>query len=303
MNYLDLLYIALYGFIDSISFHKTIPLLVNNFEVLTCVGKILGANLLLLVGSNLMFENLIHPSIAYYSQNGLGNMTNITISTIFQVMWLVPMYVICYGCSTLWYQDLSNLIDSSRSKKTKVDPKNNSAAQKVYANLIWLFTFIEFQLLFNAIPGLCSTLVAWFCGNKTTFMSIILHSLSNSSHIIGIIVQSYLYGWYSFDPHWLSLGLEPDTRFSILESKFIYFIGFGAPYSLLMKSTSFFVGYGIFLALFPFSIILGSLSDCELPYRQFKSLKTSGQILKLPKIVTKRMLQLLNAPKAKKRIA
>jgi hypothetical protein len=52
-----------------------------------------------------------------------------------------------------------------------------------------------------------------------------------------------------------------------METHWSYFFGFGLPYTILMRSTSFFVGYGVFLALFPFCIILGSTTDFTLAYR------------------------------------
>ena len=41
------------------------------------------------------------------------------------------------------------------------------------------------------------------------------------------------------------------------------YVGFGIPYTLLVKNVSFFVGYGSYMALFPFCIMLGGISDYE----------------------------------------
>jgi hypothetical protein len=61
--------------------------------------------------------------------------------------------------------------------------------------------------------------------------------------------------------------VDPDSRFGIIEKHWCYFLGFGAPYTLLNKTTSLFVGYGLFLALFPFCIMLGGMSDYTAPYK------------------------------------
>jgi hypothetical protein len=53
-----------------------------------------------------------------------------------------------------------------------------------------------------------------------------------------------------------------------MERHWAYFIGFGFPYVVLIKSTSFFFGFGAFLAIFPVCIMLGSVSDFQLPYRK-----------------------------------
>ena len=70
---------------------------------------------------------------------------------------------------------------------------------------------------------------------------------------------SYLYSYLIYGR--ISSGADPDTRFSRVEKFWPYFLGFGLPYLLLMKLTDFYVGYGLFLALFPFCIMLGSIYD------------------------------------------
>ena len=72
----------------------------------------------------------------------------------------------------------------------------------------------------------------------------------------------------------ISSGADPDTRFSRVEKFWPYFLGFGLPYLLLMKLTDFYVGYGLFLALFPFCIMLGSIYD----YRIAPSYTSEGTV-------------------------
>jgi hypothetical protein len=54
----------------------------------------------------------------------------------------------------------------------------------------------------------------------------------------------------------------------IMERHYAYFIGFGFPYVILIKVTNFFIGYGLFLAAFPFMIILGGICDYKAPYQE-----------------------------------
>jgi hypothetical protein len=61
--------------------------------------------------------------------------------------------------------------------------------------------------------------------------------------------------------------VDTDVRLAIIERHWAYFFGFGLPYVLMLRYTSFFVGYGLFLALFPFCIMMGSLSDYSAPYQ------------------------------------
>jgi hypothetical protein len=72
-----------------------------------------------------------------------------------------------------------------------------------------------------------------------------------------------------FELYRISNDVDADTRLTIIETHWPYFLGFGLPYVLLFKFTSFFIGYGIFLAIFPFGIMMGSLSDYKEPYLYF----------------------------------
>ena len=131
------------------------------------------------------------------------------------------------------------------------------------------------------------------------FKSFVLMLVSQSitlTHVLGWVLMSVMYGWYAFDAHWITANVDPDTRFKIIEKHWAYFLGnekthprtsihtlcystltlpnvfepsspppsgFGFPYTLLVKHVSFFVGYGSYMALFPFCIMLGGISDYE----------------------------------------
>jgi hypothetical protein len=63
----------------------------------------------------------------------------------------------------------------------------------------------------------------------------------------------------------------------LLEKYIFYFAGFGTPFLIINRMTSFLTGFGIFLTLFPFAVILGS----TLNYRKLTEEKM-GEISEAP---------------------
>ena len=53
------------GVLDSLSYHRTIPILVNCRPVLLIVAQVLAANLFLLVGSVMIYHKGLSPALAY----------------------------------------------------------------------------------------------------------------------------------------------------------------------------------------------------------------------------------------------
>jgi hypothetical protein len=81
-----------------------------------------------------------------------------------------------------------------------------------------------------------------------------------------------LYGWYPYDMIWLSNPSPASTSgssasaslvpfYNRVEVYWLYFLGYGLPYALLFRYSSFFVGYGVYLMLFPLSIMMSCVSD------------------------------------------
>ena len=79
---------------------------------------------------------------------------------------------------------------------------------------------------------------------KLVVLKKILTSLFETLNIIsvflGLVMTSIMYGWYGFEPQWIASDLTPDTKFTIIEKHFAYFLGFGFPYAVLNKVISLF---------------------------------------------------------------
>ena len=228
---------------------------------------------------------------------------------MYQSLWLLPICGLCYGCSMAWYQDLADSTYRYLQGVPKSTSLTKSVGQALYGTLVWLSAFIQVKLLAALIPLLCVQLAGGvdilFSGWTAAAMAVgtagaadneivsfsttlvvlgssialgIKHSLqlwikafALLSRTAGLSLMCLMYGWYGFDPKWIAAGLDPDERFGILERHWAYFMGFGLPYVVLMETTPFFTGYGIFLGLFPFCIMLGSVCNFTEPYSQYSS--------------------------------
>ena len=289
------------GFIDSLRIYRTLPLLVNSSTILNIVFKIIGANCVLLFGSIVLFHKAITPGLSYLAgSNALNEQDSKAISgvvgAIFYALFVVPIYVLCYSTSMVWYQELAD--EMFRSKKKAPPPRLKAVVDGMYGTVVWLCLFMQLQLLNTVLPmllaqlhsfldlviagsspitGVAAALPSSTAASAARLLELLLPHIKTSvllcvsnasvlTRALGWLLMSILYGWYGFDPHWIADNVDPDTRFKIMEKHWAYFAGFGLPYTLLVKGTGFFVGYGGYLALFPFCIMLGGISDYAEPY-------------------------------------
>mmetsp|Transcript_13410 Transcript_13410/g.12144 ORF Transcript_13410/g.12144 Transcript_13410/m.12144 type:complete len:331 (-) Transcript_13410:7-999(-) len=295
------------GLNDSLSIQKSIMLVCSDSVILFNTFKIVAMNLALLLGSISMYEGGILPFLisngGIFDKQQKESKYNVVIIentafTLYHFFWIIPIYFLCYGCSITWYQELSDIV-FYKLNGTKVNKDvKKSISESIYATFVWLFTFIEVQLLTIFIPTVIITFSA-LINPRFTILITILKSFAYSFKMVGSTIMSILYGWYGFDSYWVSKGFTPDERYKKIESNWLYLFGFGLPYVVIIKTTSFFVGYGIFLALFPFCIIQGALSDKDFDKAIVNS-PPNLNLFYLPKYITLNMLKSFKINKVNK---
>lgn len=209
---------------DSLSFHRTLRLLVNNSNVALITAKILATNGLLLIGSHFLFHRGILPLVhlindrdSFFASNThLITFTDSIIWLIFKALWLFPICILCYVGSLIWYQELADHTYSylKGTQKVSIAKKAGSA---LYGTLIWLFIYVEVQLLTVLTPTIFNNIhpyVELFFSRidssypYLTPLNSILRQISFTSvSTLSFLLQSYgyllmclLYGWYAFDP-------------------------------------------------------------------------------------------------------
>jgi len=282
------------GVIDSLSFHKTLKFLVNSNEIATDVVQCILANGVLLLGSVFLFHKGLAPVTKLLRQElvnevdhteipGIASLTELSVWSFYHVLWVFPVWVLCYVCSYSWYQSIAHNCYRLQNGSAKEIQAQRALVTGVYATLVWGCAYLQTLLFDKLLPFMLSHLarMATFLATSShlplgreLFETLVeftvafpLHVLSVASRAIGLILMSIIYGWYGFDMIWTADGKEPYTRYSRVEKHWLYFLGFGCPYVILFKSSSFFVGYGIYLLLFPFTIMLSSLSNQREAYK------------------------------------
>ena len=255
-------YLFLYvsGLIDAISIHQTLPTFFQSPEIGIIVLKILGANVGLIVGSEIFFHRAISPFLNTMSNNVLDlqdiQQYQSFVYLIYQALWLVPICVLCYACCLVWYQEIADSIEKSnkKGKENSLSPIK-SVQNNLYAFLTWLFAFLQAQLLTQLFPSVSNSIwslivnlvasseeissnsILSFQSTTTeVFLTsftirklllngiyLLLSMLKFYSLTLGFIMMSILYAWYAFDPSFISSGKKATERFLIMEKYFIIF--------------------------------------------------------------------------------
>lgn len=264
------------GLADALSFHKTIPELVNNPIALSVFGKILGANAGLILGSIFLYHKGISPLLDVIGENALDLQNKQQFDSLmwfaFRWLWLGPVCVLCYSCCLAWYNELGDSLKKGKVEKSSKS-KINEGLYSIYALIVWALAFVQLQILSNVVPAMLNAVTA-FVENAIAIDLLkrmlvhILRILGAGNQALNLLLMTTLYGWYAFDPTWIARGVNPDERFGRIHKHWAYFLGFGLPFTMLNKGTSFFIGFSTFLMVFPLSIILGSKLDYTLPYKQ-----------------------------------
>lgn len=275
------------GVFDSLSIHKTLKFLVNSTAIAQDVAQCILANGVLLLGSIFLFHKAVMPLTSFLREEiaeseisdseTLSSIADVSVWSFYHVLWILPIWLLCYACSYGWYQSIAlNSYQMQRGTPKDIGVQK-TVTTGVYATVVWALAFIQIIVFDKVLPLIISSTVQvvlillksvdtplgidFFTSIIGTSVVFPLNLLGLASQVFGICLMGVMYGWYGFDMIWASDGLDPSKRYSILERHWLYFLGFGMPYVVLVKFTSFFVGYGVYLLLFPFTILISAVSS------------------------------------------
>ncbi|CAM9473077.1 unnamed protein product, partial [Ectocarpus fasciculatus] len=241
------------GFTDSVSLHRSIPVLSRDKAILTALAKCLAVNTILLLGSLYAHDSVFLPATAIISDfmsngdpdvgAGVYDFSGQCLTVIYTSCWVVPIWGLCYLLSLQWYQDIAQELaqrknSASGKSKPKIDIKNQIVKE-------------------------CYVFVAAVAAATLSCIRMVSNSVRYASRACGFILQSVCYGWYGFDYHWSAAGDDYKLRFKRVEDHWAYFVGYGLPYVLVISQSTFFVGFGIYLILFPIALILSAESNFQ----------------------------------------
>jgi hypothetical protein len=261
------------------------------------------ANGCLLLGSVFLFHYFIEPVsqlLTPDSSTGGSSMTSMSVWSFYHLLWVLPIWSLCYVVSLGCYQSIADEVFRLQQQQRRrrggaaagsplpVDVKR-SISGTVYSAFVWVFMFLLLRLFDLLLPALLDhtsrlLLDHTAAGALSEEPLSLSPSLSLSSLLLGLplrlssllsrgfglVLGGVVYGWYGFDMAWIAGGWEPEQRFRAVEEHWAYFLGFGVPYVLLLQSTSFFLGYGLYLMLFPFTLMLGAVSDYQQHYHSHR---------------------------------
>lgn len=285
----EVLSLVALGFTDSVSLHRSIPVLSRDKAILTALAKCLAVNTILLLGSLYAHDSVLLPATAIISDfmsngdpdvgAGVYDFSGQCLTVIYTSCWVVPIWGLCYLLSLQWYQDIAQELaqrknSASGKSKPKIDIKNQ-IVKECYVFVAWLVLYSATAALLVGVPKI-ATLAAHVAEVSLSYFSdsavaaatlscirMVSNSVRYASRACGFILQSVCYGWYGFDYHWSAAGDDYKLRFKRVEDHWAYFVGYGLPYVLVISQSTFFVGFGIYLILFPIALILSAESNFQ----------------------------------------
>uniref|UniRef100_A0A1B0CYH4 Etoposide-induced protein 2.4 n=1 Tax=Phlebotomus papatasi TaxID=29031 RepID=A0A1B0CYH4_PHLPP len=133
------------------------------------------------------------------------------LSLIFQMIWVLPLFLLTKIVNSLWFQDIAD----SAYKFRKGRPQLIPSISKLFADT--LFSLIV-QGLFLAQSMLVSLLPISYVGS-----------------ILCFVHMSLLYSLYSFEYKWCNMGWELHKRLTYIEYNWPYFVGFGVPLAIVTQ--------------------------------------------------------------------
>ncbi|XP_045139186.1 etoposide-induced protein 2.4 homolog isoform X1 [Portunus trituberculatus] len=190
--------------------------------------------------SLLFFEYVLLPGLSAIMGHFLGSGEESTIwnhvhpvlSTLFNLFWLLPIFILSRIINTIWFQDIAD----SAYRQRQGQPQLISSLSKMVAD-IFISIFIQFLFLMQA-----SLLRMLPIAILNTFLS--------GLHLC------LLQALYAFEYRWFNMGWELYKRLSYIEANWPYFVGFGFPLAAItMYPSSIYLSGCLFSLLFPIFII------------------------------------------------
>lgn len=272
------------GLLDAVSFHKLIPLLSQCDAARNHLIRILFSNIGVFLGMHQMMLRVITPA-----QSLPMDQWKTLLPHLF---WTVPLYLICYTYSVERYQKMVDMCYRHLRGKSADQPIAKKVENGLLGTFVWLFLFLQGWLLVNVTPLATAHLKSYRL-EQVNAGAVLLDWVF--AFLAANVVQWILYAWYLNDNYWIACNYTLDDRIALLETRWVYFLGYGFPLVLLGKFLPFFVNYGLFLLIFPFGVVLACVTDSEHPYLTNKTEKTglvSWQNMPLPIFYFPRQLTL-----------
>lgn len=151
-------------------------------------------------------------------------------STILLVCWLVPLYLYSVFCNAVWHDAIATRMLQQPKKRVAAVASSPTPSSGI-ADAVYRV------VVYNAMLGLSvlSAYVPFYVGP-----------------VLQAVLYSLLYGSYCFEFKWKAEGWSAEECLEYLDQRWLYFVGFGSPLTLLgYTQASFFSAYPLTSVLVP----------------------------------------------------
>lgn len=204
--------------------------------------RCLVLNGFLFVGFHLFFTYFTKPFIQQLlavdspTSTGLQSLSVVVgyfVDALYYITWVFPLYFISLLLNFCWYADIASLLH----KHDKTDRKKKTAQQRPSAHIA------------DAIYG--------FLLSQSFLIQIVLLSLVPFfGKMISFVYFCWLYSFSSMEYRLINLGWPLPKRLEFFEKNYIYYLGYGTPFTVVYFTLPYLVSIGITSCLFPLFIIL-----------------------------------------------
>ena len=241
------------GFMDSVSFHRAIVVLVRCPKVRSKLFQCLLLNGIIFLGSIVVFHWLLAPVLSRFigfvlpnrdSSAGVHEAIGTWLAWVYYSLWIAPLYIVTFILNTIWYRDIA--IDSVDffSKHVSVGTQSTGASDSVSASLPFQIADILLRSLFNLV----------YLGYLTVLAPYrILYAIS-LAFLISFNAFEFKYRQFSFS-----------QKINLIESNWVYFLSFSLWVAILVTEFPTMVENGLLGVLFPFLLINASSSVKPIP--------------------------------------
>jgi len=230
------------GFSEALQFNRTLKYFASLQSTSISTRQWFVMNGIMFLGSILIFNHGLTPLLdAVGDSLGTDDIEwkackhqVLAISNkLFNVLWLVPMYLMTFVLNTAWYYDIAQHVYSLEyGRITNIDAMEN---------------------IRDSTYSIC--LMAWV----TLFSYLVLYVPYIGSWI-SFAYMSWVFAFYCFNYKLTLQGVEFENRLRYFQSHWLYMLGFGMPCALIVTFSPHFIGYGIYAVIFPICMVLAIIS-------------------------------------------
>ena len=226
------------GIVAAISVHRVLRLYLDSEKVRTLTAKCFLLNGVIFLGSMMMFDQVVRPSIVALAggvfmlteDGNVVGQADFVMSLIFRFFWIVPAYAISFVLNCVWYEEIADVAFKyySPDRKSKRLGFTRLVAEELYRICMMIFIFLEVSLI-GYIPI--------------------------AGHVLSISMLTWVYAYYCFEYKWILQGLSLSRRLKQIETNWVFYAGFGTPCTLMTYFFPTLVAGGLFGVLFPIFLL------------------------------------------------